>query len=292
MSNENGKRVYAYNTEEGFDRAARAVRYVERLRHGLTDPQPQDQRPVQQTAALVRTRYTGGIVVPSDDPDKLYPVEVMGYDDETGSWRVITDPAGDPVVGLASGMNDEGLEWPDPSDTSKKATVYVAHAVGYYHWVDDPELCDPSYEKFQGGPLFRVAVGGGVNRGVVVRKNSSGLGVGPRPRLNFIEGTGVTLTVADDVTDEEVDVTIASSAGGGTYGWFVRGVLDGALSYQGSATMSVWAWDGSAEADSTADVTVYDWTLSSGQSIAAGKRVSACWDFASNRYYVVQAQCP
>jgi hypothetical protein len=43
-----------------------------------------------------------------------------------------------------------------------------------------------------------------------VRKNS-GPDVGSRRRLNLIEGSNVTLTVADDPTDEEVDVTIASS---------------------------------------------------------------------------------
>jgi hypothetical protein len=50
-----------------------------------------------------------------------------------------------------------------------------------------------------------------------VRKNS-GTDVGTRRRLNFIEGANVTLTVADDPTNEEVDVTIAA-AGGGTDAW-------------------------------------------------------------------------
>ena len=48
---------------------------------------------------------------------------------------------------------------------------------------------------------------------VKVRKNS-GADVGLRRRVNFIEGTNVTLTVADDPADEEVDVTIASAGGG------------------------------------------------------------------------------
>lgn len=45
-----------------------------------------------------------------------------------------------------------------------------------------------------------------------VRKNS-GADVGSRRRINFIEGTGVTLTVADDGANEEVDVTIAAASG-------------------------------------------------------------------------------
>lgn len=51
------------------------------------------------------------------------------------------------------------------------------------------------------------------NARVAVRKNSTGT-VWRRRRLNLIEGTGITLTVADDPAGEEVDVTpsIASNA--------------------------------------------------------------------------------
>ncbi|HHT9135461.1 MAG TPA: hypothetical protein ACFYD2_11215, partial [Candidatus Avalokitesvara rifleensis] len=48
-----------------------------------------------------------------------------------------------------------------------------------------------------------------------IRKNT-GADTGSRRRLNFIEGSNVTLTVTDDPTNEEVDVTVASSGGGGT----------------------------------------------------------------------------
>lgn len=69
----------------------------------------------------------------------------------------------------------------------------------------------------------------------------------------------------------------------------LKGKLDGTLSYGGSATMSVWAWNGSAEADTGVNVTVYDWLLVSGQTIASGKQVTvACMD---GRYYVTGAQC-
>jgi hypothetical protein len=45
---------------------------------------------------------------------------------------------------------------------------------------------------------------------VTVRKNS-GANVGTRKRLNLVEGTNITLTVADDATDDEVDVTITAA---------------------------------------------------------------------------------
>lgn len=50
---------------------------------------------------------------------------------------------------------------------------------------------------------------------VAVRKNSTGPSAGTRQRLNFIEGSGVTLTIADDEANDEIDVTIAASGGGG-----------------------------------------------------------------------------
>jgi hypothetical protein len=46
-----------------------------------------------------------------------------------------------------------------------------------------------------------------------VRKNSTG-SVFSRRRLNLIEGSNITLTVADDAGAEEVDVTITGAAGG------------------------------------------------------------------------------
>jgi hypothetical protein len=54
--------------------------------------------------------------------------------------------------------------------------------------------------------------------GLGVRKNSAG-STFTRRRVNLIEGTGITLTVADDAVDGEVDVTITNSASGGTQGW-------------------------------------------------------------------------
>jgi hypothetical protein len=51
--------------------------------------------------------------------------------------------------------------------------------------------------------------------GVAIAKNS-GATVGTRPRINLIEGSNVTLTVADDAGNGEVDVTIAAASGGGT----------------------------------------------------------------------------
>jgi len=47
---------------------------------------------------------------------------------------------------------------------------------------------------------------------VTVDKN--GTAVGTRRNINFIEGTNITLTIADDSANDEVDVTITASGGG------------------------------------------------------------------------------
>ncbi|MDH3497235.1 MAG: hypothetical protein OER21_10750 [Gemmatimonadota bacterium] len=49
---------------------------------------------------------------------------------------------------------------------------------------------------------------------IVVRKNT-GADVGRRRRLNLIEGTNVTLTIADDPGSDEIDITINAPAAGG-----------------------------------------------------------------------------
>lgn len=66
-----------------------------------------------------------------------------------------------------------------------------------------------------GGVLdFDEAATLGNNARVAVAKNS-GATVGTRRKINFIEGSNVTLTVTDDSVNEEVEVTIAATGGGG-----------------------------------------------------------------------------
>lgn len=60
-----------------------------------------------------------------------------------------------------------------------------------------------------------------------VRKNS-GADIGTRPRLNFGETANVSLTITDDAVNDEIDITIAFSGGGG-----VGTVVGGAGAYVG-----------------------------------------------------------
>lgn len=77
---------------------------------------------------------------------------------------------------------------------------------------------------------------------------------------------------------------------GGIVGRWECGKLDGTMSYDGTATVSVWKWNGSAMADTSENVTARDWLLSSGQTIASGTRVIVL-KHRRNQWFVVGAQC-
>jgi hypothetical protein len=67
------------------------------------------------------------------------------------------------------------------------------------------------------------------NARVTLRKNS-GANTGTRRRINLIEGAGISLTLADDSVDEEIDVTISSIAGGApSNAQYIVVSLDGTL---------------------------------------------------------------
>ncbi len=57
--------------------------------------------------------------------------------------------------------------------------------------------------------------GGGGITGIGIRNNSPTI-VGTRPHINFHPGSNVTLTITDDATNNEVDVTIAAATGSGS----------------------------------------------------------------------------
>jgi hypothetical protein len=92
----------------------------------------------------------------------------------------------------------------------------------WWKWTSRP-VDGTGYYKFT---VVSQAYGGAIGDGKIVyatfdngagftaRKNSTGSVFGPRTRLNLIEGSNVTLTVADDSANDEVDVTIAASSGG------------------------------------------------------------------------------
>jgi len=85
------------------------------------------------------------------------------------------------------------------------------------------------------------------NARVKVRKNS-GADVGSRRRLNFVEGSNVTLTVADDSANEEIDIVIASASGGGTPESVIMGCMFAFFSgfdvYSTAGSVTKCSWGG------------------------------------------------
>ena len=93
------------------------------------------------------------------------------------------------------------------------------------------------------------------NARIGVRKNSTG-STFLRRRVNLIEGSNITLTVADDSTDEEVDITIASSGGGGGSVatdtiWDAKGDLAAGTGADTAAKLTVGSNNKVLSADST-----------------------------------------
>jgi hypothetical protein len=79
----------------------------------------------------------------------------------------------------------------------------------------DPETIGVSAQfAFNGSGTLDLASALTSNARVMVRSNS-GADVGPRRRLNFLNGTNVTITTVDVPGSEEVTVTINATAGGG-----------------------------------------------------------------------------
>jgi hypothetical protein len=75
--------------------------------------------------------------------------------------------------------------------------------------------------------------------------------------------------------------------------WFLHGKLNGPLLQGSTAQMTVWFFNSQSGEESAGSgvITVYDWLLKTGQSIAAGKKVAVAFDLASGRYYVMSAEC-
>lgn len=112
---------------------------------------------------------------------------------------------GAPLTATYITINDETVSLP-----SSVRHVNVAETEKHA-----PKLHKDSH-KVGGGDSFAVGDLLDAVARVKVRKNSGGIDVGARRRLNFIEGSNVTFSFADDPADEEIDLTISAQSGGGS----------------------------------------------------------------------------
>jgi hypothetical protein len=99
--------------------------------------------------------------------------------------------------------------------------------------------------------------------------------------------------VIDLLTDDDNSPIYWIELGGGASSNVMFGKLDGALSQGDSATMSIWGFDPSdgSFADTTENITVYDWLMKSGSAdIASGKKLVVLK--FGDVGVVLEAECP
>lgn len=102
-------------------------------------------------------------------------------------------------------------------------TTYVDSVSGYLaEKITTDSTLNLSVSGSGGSPqsLLITAVPDTAVQKVTVQKNSTP--IGDRSQLNLIEGSNVTLTVADNPTDNRVDITIAAGGGGGGTDEYVK----------------------------------------------------------------------
>jgi hypothetical protein len=143
-------------------------------------------------------------------------ISLTASDDATDNEidvTISTGPGGDSIS-----VNGAAVADADFDDATPAAPVNALNLA----WQKDASTpTNISVNLPYGSPLTAVAgrldfdetVTLGNNARVLVRKNSGGANIGPRRRLNLIEGANVTITAADDAGNEEVDITIAAATG-------------------------------------------------------------------------------
>lgn len=238
---------------------------LRRIRQGLAEPWESPLRLQSIVTANLppAADWEGGIV----------------YDDTTSTAK-ISDGATWAALGGSGGVSDgdkgditvsgSGATWTIDNDAvtfAKIQNITDARVLGRSAGSagDMQELTVAGPLTLSGGALDfdETAALGNVAR-TTVRKNT-GADVGSRRRLNFIEGSNITLTVSDDAGNEEIDVTIAASGSGGggsgttvvDFGAF-PGASDASATVTGQAgilgTSRVRAWiEATATADHSAD---------------------------------------
>jgi hypothetical protein len=110
--------------------------------------------------------------------------------------------------------------------------------------------------------LLNATTASNINARTAVKK--AGTLIGTRRGINFIEGANVTLTVADDAGNEEVDVTIAASGGGGTTHALARKTADESV----TSSTTLQDDDDLFFAIAANEVWVVEWVLFCGGSAA------------------------
>lgn len=114
-----------------------------------------------------------------------------------GNWQVLLTPTS-PVTSVAGRTGTVTLSASDISGLAPSATTNALDA-----------------SNISSGTLSADRLPATIDSNALLAVQRAGVDVGIRRALNFIQGSNTTVTVADDPTNERVNVTIAASGGGG-----------------------------------------------------------------------------
>jgi hypothetical protein len=95
-------------------------------------------------------------------------------------------------------------------------TPYTFYIGSVKYIMETNDIIDVDINKIKPSKLRYFILASGESLILMVSKNS-GTPVGARPELNFIEGDGILIDVTDDGQDDEIDITISASGGGGSH---------------------------------------------------------------------------
>jgi hypothetical protein len=218
------------------------------------------QRPVSQN-------YRGGAYTDNIVPKDVFPAKLTAVTSGRYAWteQGTNGPTYADYYNLPGGRSGTAAVGPayDPNGT----TIDVTGSPIVWLRLD-------AYNSTYGWMYVIVGSGGGIIRGVIAENANGSITIDPTETFTFSSNLASGELLAD-LGNDAAGVDLIT-------GRKVRGTLGGNLSYGGNTTMSV---------SGGGNITVYDWLLSSGQSLANGTQVTAFLD-ADGKYYVDGAQCP
>lgn len=129
---------------------------------------------------------------------------IFYWDDSGGASDWLTVGTGLTITSATDTIDVDLLGIEDLSDPGADRILFWDDSSGATKWLEAGTGLSIS------DTTLRVADNTSLQQ-VIVEDNGSL--VGQRPRLNFIEGTDITLTIAEDAGNDEIDITVAYSGG-------------------------------------------------------------------------------
>jgi hypothetical protein len=134
-----------------------------------------------------------------------------------GTYAAITENTSDvtvtktlkvPAVEITDTVNNGQFKWQAGSGADATCTTPAAGKVlGCYR--------NNQFELSNNGDAYSKVLRTADSLASNIEVSKGGTSIGTRPEINFIEGSNVTLTVADDAANSRVNVTVASSGSAG-----------------------------------------------------------------------------